>query len=77
MTVARMREAIAAVYPNNTWKRRVDAMPDYQVIAVYYSFEETGRFDKPVDKDGKTIGKREMKKYTGVQLSLDIDKLIK
>jgi hypothetical protein len=67
-----MREAIAAVYPNNTWKRKVDAMPDYQVIAVYHSFKETGRFDKPVDKDGKPISKREMKKYTGIQLSFDI-----
>lgn len=75
MTVRQMRDAIADVYPNNTWKYKVNAMPDCQVIAVYYKFKETGKFDKPVDRNGKVMSKRELRKYTGVQLTFNFDDL--
>ena len=41
-----MRAAITSVYPNATWKYRVDKMGDNQVIAIYYKFQEEGKFDK-------------------------------
>lgn len=42
-----MRSKIAAVYNSPKWLERVAIMPDSQVIAIYHSFERSGRFDKP------------------------------
>lgn len=47
MTVEEMRVAIAKVYKGDGWKRKVHNMPDYQVTAIYFSFLEAGKFDKP------------------------------
>jgi hypothetical protein len=38
MTVAFMRYALSEVYAGVKWKRKVSAMADGQVIAVYYKF---------------------------------------
>lgn len=46
MSVDQMREAILEVYPNSTWRRKVDKMPDEQVIAIYMSFLNNGRFEQ-------------------------------
>lgn len=46
MTVDQMRAAIASVYYGTKWKLRVADMLDRQVIAIYYSFLEHGKFDK-------------------------------
>ncbi len=48
-SVNRMRHIISEVYDNPTWKERVRLMADNQVIAVYYSFLEKGKFDKPTN----------------------------
>ena len=45
MTIYQMRAAIASVYSGEKWKRKVQNMPEDQIIAVYYSFLENGRFN--------------------------------
>ena len=47
LTIADMRETISKVYSTKTWPYRVSIMPDSQVIAIYYSFLERGKFDAP------------------------------
>ena len=52
MTIYQMRAAIASVYSGEKWKQKVRDMPEDQVIAVYYSFLENGRFDsKPKSRE--------------------------
>ena len=46
MRIASMRKAIAKVYNNKTWANKVAMMPDDQVIAIYFSFLEKGRFER-------------------------------
>lgn len=46
MTVSQMRARIAEVYAGKAWRLKVDNMPEYQVIAVYHSFKESGKFEK-------------------------------
>ena len=46
MTVAEMRCAIYDIYPGGIWHRRVENMPDDQVIAVYRSFQDRNLFVK-------------------------------
>ena len=55
MTVSQMRARIAEVYTGKGWKRKVDNMPEYQVIAVYHSFLRSGKFEK---KNQTTTAKR-------------------
>lgn len=65
MNVDDMRAKIKQVYPHDTWSRRVDAMWDGQVIAIYYDFKEKGKFDKPKGKPGRP------RKNPAVQLSFE------
>lgn len=52
MTIYQMRAAIASVYSGEKWKQKVRDMPEDQIIAVYYSFLENGRFDsKPKSRE--------------------------
>lgn len=46
MTVYEMKCAIRKVYNTNSWRRKVDAMYDDQVIAIYCKFQEEGKLDK-------------------------------
>ena len=41
-------------YRNPTWIQKVRNMPDKQVIAIYFSMLETGRFNKPKKKSENT-----------------------
>ena len=43
MTVVQMREALLAVYPTEGWYKKVMAMHDNQIIAVYRKFLEKGK----------------------------------
>lgn len=43
--VGSMRAAISKVYRGPAWRRKVSWMSDNQIIAVYYSFLEKGKFD--------------------------------
>lgn len=42
MDTTRKREAIRKVYSGEGWSLKVDAMPDYQVDAVYDRFVQDG-----------------------------------
>lgn len=38
MDVATMRRLVTAAYPGSGWARKVEKMPDDQIIALYYKF---------------------------------------
>lgn len=65
MTVAQMRCAIYDIYPGDIWHRRVEAMPDDQVIAVYRSFQDRNLFVKTkqeiLAKNARLIAERRRK----------------
>lgn len=46
MSISQMREAIAKVYEGIRWKARVSKMAENQVIAIYRSFQKSGKFEK-------------------------------
>lgn len=74
MTVREMRREISKVYPGECWKNRVSKMPEDQVIAVYFSFLETGRFTQKKE-EGKASVKKTValfKPYAGEQITFDI-----
>ena len=54
--VEEMRSDISKVYLNSSWKKKVARMPDNQVMAIYYSFLEKGKFGH-VPKPNKSIHK--------------------
>ena len=35
MTVNQMRAEVAKLYPGEAWKKKVENMPDYQILALY------------------------------------------
>lgn len=47
MSVEQMRDKISKVYDSWRWRNRVSSMPNKQVIAIYHSFENQGKFKKP------------------------------
>ena len=51
MDILQMRSKIAKVYDNFTWRNKVARMPREQVLAIYFSFQEQGKFDKKKQKD--------------------------
>lgn len=47
-TIQEMKNAILSVYPTSaSWKRKVDAMHESQITAVFLSFQKSGAFNKP------------------------------
>lgn len=53
MKVEEMREKIRLVYPDSMkWRLRVAYMSDKQVIAIYYSFLKSRKFDVLKKKKG-------------------------
>lgn len=52
MTIDKMKDKLYSVYPNNTWRNKVNAMHDNQVVAVFNKFKEEGRFN--IKKERKT-----------------------
>ena len=56
MPIAQMRNEIALVYPGERWQNRVSRMPENQVVAIYRSFQRTGRFDGKKTRSGKVTG---------------------
>lgn len=41
-----MRQRVADAYDGLSWKEKVERMPDYQVVAIYYKFLKDGKFDE-------------------------------
>lgn len=54
MTPDQMRAAIYDVYPGRKWQKKVEKMHDDQVIAVYYKFLHSGKFDEEKKEPRKT-----------------------
>ena len=69
MTVNQMVAKIISVYPNEAWRRKVNRMNDDQIIAIYFNFLETGKFDKKPAKKPKTDNNTFGKVTEGEQLS--------
>ena len=44
MSVEQMRAKISEVYESDRWHRRVQLMPDNQVIAIYRTMRDRGQF---------------------------------
>lgn len=51
MLISEMRRKVKNVYGNSTWDRKVDNMPDNQVIAIFYNMQEKGMFRKTKKQD--------------------------
>ena len=81
LSVQQMRNAIWSVYGGAGWKRRVDAMSDHQVIAVYRRMAAKGQFDESGARTGLRGSKKGLEgscesrvkfdTYSGEQLSID------
>lgn len=44
MTLEKMRAKIGEVYESDRWRRKVQLMPDNQVIAIYRTMRDRGQF---------------------------------
>ena len=51
MRVIDMKEALFHVYNTESWKNKVEDMPDDQVIAIYYNFLKRGKFSPAPKKE--------------------------
>ena len=47
MNIETMRREIAKVYTGNGWQKKVKAMPENQVVAVYHTFQKNGKLNQP------------------------------
>ena len=43
MNAVDMRDWVKSAYPGPNWKKKVDKMPDDQIIALYYSLVKQGK----------------------------------
>ena len=43
LTTVNMRDWVRSAYPGPNWKKKVDKMPDDQIIALYYSLVKQGK----------------------------------
>lgn len=73
-----MRDDISKVYKGPEWKKKVKRISDRQVMAIYYSFCEKGKFDKKLhsEKTRESVTVTEPGVYfqpdIGEQLSFDL-----
>ena len=56
MRIQTIRVEISKVYPNDIWAKKVQKMSDNQAIAIWYSFQKAGKFDKPIVSMPKNLG---------------------
>lgn len=56
MTTDQMRNALIQAYPGPIWKKKVIAMEDRQVVAIYKTMERTDRLVKRKPKRKKEPG---------------------
>lgn len=76
LTVEGMRDLIEDVYEGPSWKEKVRRMADRQVMAIYFSFCEKGKFNKKPKEQPVYCGKRieinPVDDYAGEQLWIDL-----
>ena len=53
MSVEQMRAKISEVYESDRWRRRVQLMPDNQVIAIYRTMRNRGQLNQKKRKKSK------------------------
>jgi len=53
MSVEQMRAKISEVYESDRWRRRVQLMPDNQVIAIYRTMRNRGQLNQRKRKKSK------------------------
>lgn len=53
MSVEQMRAKISEVYESDRWRRRVQLMPDNQVIAIYRTMQNRGQLNQRKRKKSK------------------------
>ena len=53
MTVEAMRAKIGEVYESDRWRRKVQLMPDNQVIAIYRTMRDRGQLTRKKRKRSK------------------------
>ena len=64
VSIDEMRDFIARVY-GGSWKERVQDMPDNQVMAIYFSFQEQGRSEPKPRRRNEKPRKKGREKYRG------------
>lgn len=57
MKIETIRSEITKVYSNDIWAKKVQKMPDHQAIAIWYSFQKAGKFDRPIVVKPKNLGR--------------------
>lgn len=74
ISVDDMRFLVSQVYKGDKWKYKVQHMTDRQVIALYFSFCEKGKFDKKPKPAAqpKRIEVKPVEEFAGEQLWMDI-----
>lgn len=72
ISVDDMRYLVSQVYKGNKWKYKVKHMTDRQIIALYFSFCEKGKFDKKPEKvSPKIIEVKPVEDYSTEQMWMD------
>lgn len=73
ISVDDMRFLVSQVYRGDKWKYKVKHMTDRQVIALYFSFCEKGKFDKKPEKkvQSKRIEVKPVEDYSAEQMWMD------
>lgn len=70
MNIETMRQKIMEVYPGTSWQARCMKMMPNQVIAIFRSFQNKGKFDKRT-REGREIKAREIQEQeTGHQITI-------
>lgn len=74
ISVDDMRFLVSQVYKGDKWKYKVKHMTDRQVIALYFSFCEKGKFNKkpkPEKVVAKKIEVQPVEEYSAEQMWMD------
>ena len=59
MPIENMRDMVKSAYPGSTWSQRVDHMKDNQIVKLYYTFRDQGKFE--FDKSRQVKGQMKIK----------------
>ena len=70
MTVSQMRARITEVYAGKSWKQKVDNMSEGQVIAVYHSFLNSGKFNNKPQTKARVPNKRDDVEYKQMKINI-------
>lgn len=69
MLVDQMRAEVAKAYQSASWKKKVSAMPDNQILALYFKFSSEGKFSG-VKSERKPVTRKKIAEHIGDQMSL-------